>query len=105
MDQFNVNASGDSILFEKKHGAERYKAENLIKNYGGEIDTQLILDVIKILGLDIENDREEVIALCQEIGIDPKLLGVTIPGKEISKSEISPSDLLEPKNHDMENEM
>ncbi len=104
MDQFNVNASGDSILFEKKHGSERHRAKTLIENYEGEINTQLILDVIETLGLDLENDKEEIIALCQEIGIDPKVLGV-LSGKEISKSEMSPSHLFEPKDHGRENEM
>lgn len=104
MDQFNVNASGDSILFEKKHGAERHRSKTLIENYEGEINTQLILDVIETLGLNLENDREEIIALCQEIGINPKVLGI-LSVEEISKSEMSTSHLFESKDNDRENEI
>lgn len=85
MDQFNVKAAGDSILFEKNNGANRYRANIINEKCKDNLDGQLLLKAIEALGLDIEKDKEEIMDLCQELGISYELLGREEP--QVNKEE------------------
>ena len=96
MDQFNLRAEDDVKLFRDNNGAKRHRS-NLIIGEGQEnINAQLIKDFMQIHGLDIDKDREEIIALCQENGVEPQRVGIEIEEQtpEITRNnEMSPNEV------------
>ena len=97
MDQFNLRTEDDVRLFRDNNGAKRNRLKLIISEGQENINAQLIKDFIQTHGLDIHKDREEIIALCQEIGVEPQRVGIEIeePTPEITRNnnEMSPNEV------------
>ena len=78
MSIFNTKALQETKELKRFGKMNAESAHRINKKGQANIDAQLIFDAMKVLGLDIENDREEVIKLCQEIGVEPKVVGIEI---------------------------
>ena len=87
MSLFNTEAAGDADFFKKNNGEYAKRAEDIIRKVRTSIDLQLIKDVIAMQGLDLVADKDKIIHICQEIGVEPKDLGIEIeePTPEISR--------------------
>ena len=73
-----INSKDDVEMFRKKNSAERYRIEKIIGEGEININAQLVKDFIAMRGLDLEADKEEIILICQEIGVEPKVVGIEI---------------------------
>ena len=87
MSLFNTEAAGDVKLFRENNDKYAKRAADIIRAGGASMDLQLIKDFIAIQGLDLVADKDKIIHICKEIGVEPKALGIEIeePTPEISR--------------------
>lgn len=85
MSLFNTEAAGDVKLF-RENNDKIARVLDIIRAGEASINSQLIKDFIAMQGLDLVADREKIIHICQEIGVEPKALGIEI---EEQTSEIN----------------
>ena len=80
MSLFNTEAAGDVKLFRENNDKYAKRAADIIRAGGASMDLQLIKDFIAIQGLDLVADKDKIIHICKEIGVEPKALGIEIIG-------------------------
>ena len=78
MDQFNLNAVSDKRELAQNDAKHAARSVEIIEAGKVNLNAQLIKDFIEIQGLDVNRDRDEIIALCEEIGVDPIRVGIEL---------------------------